>query len=39
MTAALEEARDASALPERATAEEALHDLVVRARLGIGAPL
>lgn len=33
MTAALEEARDASALPERATAEEALHDLVVRARL------
>ncbi|MGP3919428.1 nucleotidyltransferase domain-containing protein [Nonomuraea sp. 10N515B] len=33
MTAALEEARDASSLPERATAEEALHGLVVRARL------
>ncbi|MGN9844042.1 nucleotidyltransferase domain-containing protein [Nonomuraea sp. H19] len=34
MTAALEEARDSSVLPERATAEGALHDLVVRARLG-----
>ncbi|RVX40573.1 hypothetical protein EDD27_2988 [Nonomuraea polychroma] len=33
MTAALEEARDASALPERAAAEHALHDLVVQARL------
>ncbi|TMR98502.1 DNA polymerase beta superfamily protein [Nonomuraea basaltis] len=39
MTATLEEAQDASALPERATAEEALHDLVVRARLGTRAPL
>ncbi|MFG6199341.1 DNA polymerase beta superfamily protein [Nonomuraea sp. JJY05] len=33
MTAALEEARDSSALPWRATAEAALHDLVVRARV------
>ncbi|MEV4018110.1 nucleotidyltransferase domain-containing protein [Nonomuraea angiospora] len=33
MTAALEAARDSSALPERATAEAALHDLVVRARV------
>ncbi|WP_327582088.1 nucleotidyltransferase domain-containing protein [Nonomuraea sp. NBC_00507] len=33
MTTALEHARDSSALPERATAEGALHDLVVRARL------
>ncbi|MEO3890973.1 nucleotidyltransferase domain-containing protein [Nonomuraea sp. B5E05] len=33
MTAALEEARESSALPERASAEEALHDAVVRARL------
>ncbi|WP_433444317.1 nucleotidyltransferase domain-containing protein [Nonomuraea sp. CA-141351] len=33
MTAALEEARDSSGLPERATAEAALHDLVVRVRL------
>ncbi|SEH03337.1 hypothetical protein SAMN05444920_13555 [Nonomuraea solani] len=32
MTAALEEARDSSPLPDRATAERALHDLVVRAR-------
>ncbi|MGW6503311.1 nucleotidyltransferase domain-containing protein [Nonomuraea angiospora] len=32
MTAVLEQARDSSALPERATAEAALHDLVVRAR-------
>ncbi|GAA3600586.1 nucleotidyltransferase domain-containing protein [Nonomuraea rosea] len=34
MTATLEQARDSSALPERAAAEEALHDLVVRVRLG-----
>ncbi|WP_442942228.1 DNA polymerase beta superfamily protein [Nonomuraea sp. NBC_00507] len=33
MTTALEDARDSSALTERATAEEALHRLVVRARL------
>ncbi|MEV6031000.1 nucleotidyltransferase domain-containing protein [Nonomuraea sp. NPDC052116] len=33
MTAALEAARDSSDLPERATAEAALHDLVVRARV------
>ncbi|MFI7127102.1 DNA polymerase beta superfamily protein [Nonomuraea sp. NPDC050153] len=33
MTAVLEEARDSSGLPERATAEAALHDLVVRARV------
>ncbi|MBE1581861.1 DNA polymerase beta superfamily protein [Nonomuraea angiospora] len=33
MTAVLEQARDSSALPERATAEAALHDLVVRARV------
>ncbi|MFI6922667.1 DNA polymerase beta superfamily protein [Nonomuraea spiralis] len=33
MTAALEAARESSALPERATAGDALHDLVVRARL------
>ncbi|MEU1728765.1 nucleotidyltransferase domain-containing protein [Nonomuraea sp. NPDC005692] len=33
MTAALEAAREGSALPERATAEDALHDLAVRARL------
>ncbi|SDM38944.1 nucleotidyltransferase domain-containing protein [Nonomuraea jiangxiensis] len=32
MTRTLEAARDSSALPERATAEAALHDLVVRAR-------
>jgi uncharacterized protein len=37
MTATLEEAREAAALPERATAEGALHDLVVRARLDSGA--
>ncbi|GLY78180.1 nucleotidyltransferase domain-containing protein [Actinoallomurus iriomotensis] len=34
MTARLEEERDRSPLPEQATAEPALHDLVVRARLG-----
>ncbi|MGW0809712.1 nucleotidyltransferase domain-containing protein [Nonomuraea sp. NPDC002799] len=34
MTGALEEARESCALPERATAEDALHDLVVRARTG-----
>ncbi|GAA4226018.1 hypothetical protein FHR32_008812 [Streptosporangium album] len=33
LTAELEEARDASALPEVATSGEALHDLVVRTRL------
>ncbi|MFG2074142.1 nucleotidyltransferase domain-containing protein [Nonomuraea maritima] len=33
MTAALEEAHQASRLPERATADEALHDVVVRSRL------
>lgn len=32
LTAALAAARDASGLPERATAEDALHDLVLRAR-------
>ncbi|SDM03051.1 hypothetical protein SAMN05421874_13616 [Nonomuraea maritima] len=36
MTAALEEAHQASRLPERATADEALHDVVVRSRLGNG---
>ena len=34
LTALLEQARDESALPERATADGHLHDLVVRARLG-----
>ncbi|GAA5065684.1 hypothetical protein HNP84_001289 [Thermocatellispora tengchongensis] len=34
LTAELEAARDASALPEAPAAAEALHDLVVRARLG-----
>jgi len=34
LVAALEEARDASALPEVASAGPALHDLVVRTRLG-----
>ncbi|RJL34638.1 nucleotidyltransferase domain-containing protein [Bailinhaonella thermotolerans] len=34
LTARLERERDASALPERASAEDALHDLVVRTRLG-----
>ncbi|MEV0383587.1 nucleotidyltransferase domain-containing protein [Nonomuraea sp. NPDC050643] len=33
MTAALEEAQTSSPLPDRSTAEAALHDLVVRARL------
>ena len=32
--ALLEEARDASRLPEAPTAKEALHDLIIRARLG-----
>jgi hypothetical protein len=32
MTAELELARDSSSLPERATAADALHDLVLRAR-------
>ncbi|MCK2219216.1 nucleotidyltransferase domain-containing protein [Actinomadura sp. ATCC 31491] len=36
MTAELEAARDASPLPERATAADALHDLVLRARLAGG---
>lgn len=36
MTAALEEARESSALPERPAAGDALHDLVVRARLAAG---
>ncbi|MFI7226631.1 DNA polymerase beta superfamily protein [Nonomuraea angiospora] len=39
MTAVLEQARDSSALPERATAEAALHDLVVRARVRGWSPL
>lgn len=34
LTTRLEEARDASALPETATAHEVLHELVVRTRLG-----
>jgi uncharacterized protein len=34
MTARLESERDRSALPDRPSAEPALHDLVVRARLG-----
>ena len=34
LTALLEEARDASRLPEAPTAKEALHDLIIRARLG-----
>ncbi|MEU8245579.1 hypothetical protein [Nonomuraea sp. NPDC048916] len=34
LTAELQEARDTSALPETATAGPALHDLVVRTRLG-----
>jgi uncharacterized protein len=34
MTARLEEERDRSSLPEHPSAEPALHDLVVRARLG-----
>ncbi|NUP02294.1 MAG: nucleotidyltransferase domain-containing protein [Nonomuraea sp.] len=37
MTAALEEAREGSALPERPAAGDALHDLVVRARLTAGS--
>jgi predicted nucleotidyltransferase len=38
LTAELAEARDASALPQAATAQDALHDLVVRARLGRTEP-
>lgn len=34
LTALLEEARDASRLSETPTAKEALHDLIIRARLG-----
>ena len=34
LQAALDEAEAASFLPDRATAEPALHDLLVRARLG-----
>ncbi|ETK32694.1 nucleotidyltransferase domain-containing protein [Microbispora sp. ATCC PTA-5024] len=36
LAAGLEEARDASRLPETASARDALHDLVVRIRLGRG---
>ncbi|GAA0410766.1 nucleotidyltransferase domain-containing protein [Microbispora corallina] len=36
LAAELEEARDASRLPETASARDALHDLVVRIRLGRG---
>ncbi|MEU4834672.1 nucleotidyltransferase domain-containing protein [Streptosporangium sp. NPDC023615] len=38
LTLALEEARDASRLPETAPAAGAVHDLVVRARLSAGLP-